>query len=191
VSGLIPVLIIAVLTALILILGFRLLAQQGRKSQADVIKDAINIDDYSAARSSLDSLFEESAAMKRIFATDDMEFVSESATPAIQRMFLKERKRLAIQWLRRTQKKVAHLRDLHLKLGSYTYEPSPSLEFRFTIKYMSFVFVSNGLLVMLWLFGPFAAARIASHTVRAAEHFCSVFSIRLERVDPVKLSAAH
>jgi hypothetical protein len=182
VSGLIP---IVVLGTLILIFTGRLLLQWSRRNHTQ----AVTIEDYSQAREALDSVFAETAAIKRIFAHEDMEFISEAGTGDVQRFFLKERKRLAIQWVRMTQKQVAHLMDLHLKLAGYTYEPSPRSEVKLTINYLCFILASNGLLILLWLFGPFEAVRIVAYTVRAAEYFCSEFSIRLEKIDPVKLSS--
>jgi hypothetical protein len=85
---------------------------------------------------------------------------------------------------------VRELMDLHLKLASYTYEPSPKFEFDLTMKYLYFVLAAKTLLMVVWLFGPFEGARITSYTMRSAEHFCSVFSIRLEKVDSLKLSSA-
>jgi len=183
VSGLIP---IVLLGTLILIFSGRLLVQWSRRGQARVV----TIEDYSQARAALDSVFVETAAIKRIFANEDTEFISQTGTGDVQRFFLKERKRLAIQWVRMTQKQVAHLMDLHLKLASYTYEPSPRSEVRLTVNYLCFILASNGLLILLWLFGPFKAVRIVAYSVRAAEYFSSEFSLRLERVDPVKLSSA-
>ena len=182
-SGPIP---IVLLGALILIFSGRLLVQGSRRSHTQVV----TIEDYSQARAALDSVFAETAAIKRIFANEDMEFISMAGTGDVQRFFLKERKVLAIQWLRMTQKQVAHLMDLHLKLASYTYEPSPRSEVKLTVNYMCFIFASNGLLILLWLFGPFEAVRIVAYIVRAAEYFCSEFSLRLEKIDPVKLSSA-
>jgi hypothetical protein len=95
-----------------------------------------------------------------------------------------------MQWVRMTQKEVAHLMHLHLKLASFTYEPSPRSEVKLTVNYLCFILASNGLLILLWLFGPFEAVRIVAYTVRVAEYFCSVFSLRLEKIDPVKLSSA-
>lgn len=182
-NGLIP---IVLLGTLILIFSGRLLVQWSRQSHGQVI----TIEDYSQARAALDSVFVETAAIKRIFAKEDMEFISEAATEDVQRFFLKERKGLAIQWVRVTQKQVAHLMDLHLKLASYTKEPSPRYEVKLTANYLCFILASYGLLILLSLFGPFEAARIVAYTVRVAEYFCSVFSLRLEKIEPVKLSPA-
>jgi hypothetical protein len=183
VTGLIPILLLG---TLILLFGGRLLVQWSQKGRAK----AVMIDEYSAARAALDSVFAETAAIKRIFANEDVEFISQAATGDVQRFFLRERKGLAIQWLRMTQKQVAHLMDLHLRLASYTYEPSPRSEVKLTVNYLCFVLASNGLLVLLWLFGPFELVRIVAYTVRVAEYFCTVFSLRLEKIDPVKLSSA-
>ena len=182
-TWLIPILLLG---ALILILGGRLLVQWAKKDHAQ----SVTLEDYAQARAALDSVFVETSAIKRIFAEEDKEFVSRTGTPDVHRFFLKERKGLAIQWVRMTQKQVAHLMDLHLKLASYTYEPSPRSEVKLTVNYLCFILASNGLLILLWFFGPFEAVRIVSYTVRVAEYFCSVFSLRLEKIDPVKLSSA-
>ena len=182
-TGLIPILLLG---TLVLVLSGRLLVQWSQKGRAKPER----IDEYSAARAALDSVFEETAAIKRIFAKEDMEFISEAATEDVQRFFLKERKGLAIQWVRMTQKQVAHLMDLHLKLASYTKEPSPRYEVKLTANYLCFILASYGLLILLSLFGPFEAARVVAYTVRVAEYFCSVCSLRLEKIEPVKLSPA-
>jgi hypothetical protein len=184
VTGLLPILILA---ALILLFGARLLVQRSAGDNSRVV----TIEDYTAAHAALDSVFVETAAIRRIFATDDIEFISQTGSRAVQRFFLKERKRLAVEWLRGTQKQVAHLMNLHLKLASYTYEPSPRFEFNLSVRYLCFILAANGLLVLLYLFGPFQASQIASYTMRSAEHFCSVLSMRLDKVDSVKLGSAH
>jgi len=183
VNGLIP---IVLLGALILIFGARVLVQQVRRSHAP----AVSIEDYSQARAALDSMFVETAAIKRIFADEDMAFISRTGTRDVQGFFLKERKGLAIQWLRMTQRHVANLMDIHLKLAGYTYEPSPRFEFALNANYVCFILVSNVLLVLFWLRGPFETAKILGYTLRATEHFCSTFSFRLEKTDALKLGPA-
>lgn len=182
-NGLIP---IVLLGTLILIFSARLLVQSSRQRHGQVV----TIEDFSRARAALDSLFVETAAIKRIFAKEDMEFISEATTEDVQRLFRKERKGLALQWVRMTQKQVAHLMDLHLRLASYTKEPSPRYEVKLTANYLCFILASYGLLILLSLFGPFEAARIVAYAVRVAEYFCSVFTLRLEKIEPARLSPA-
>jgi hypothetical protein len=182
-TGLIPILLLG---TLILVFCGRLLLQwsKGRHSQA------VTIEDFSRARAALDSMSLEAMATRRIFAIDDMEFIVGKGALELEHFFVKERQSLAIKWLRLTQKQVAQLMDVHLRLASYTFEPSPRFEFRLTINYVCFVVVSNALLTLLWLRGPFNAVRIVSYTLSVADYFCSVFSLRLEKTNPVKLGAA-
>jgi hypothetical protein len=177
--------IISLLGALILVWGIRLLAQSRNWRQMP----AVTIDDYANAREALDAVFAETASIKRIFAVEDAEFVARSATPDVQRLFLSERKKLAQQWFAKTRRQVAQLMDLHLRLASYTYDPTPGFELKLTVKYLTFVVVSNIAAVLLWLLGPFNATRIISYTIRTAGNVCTTFSLRLKQVNPTRLSS--
>ena len=180
-TAILPILLLG---ALILVLSGRLLLQQTKGKDAE----AVTIADYTRARAALESVFVETTAIKRIFAAEDLEFISRTGATEVQRFFLKERGELARQWLRMTQRQVAHLMDLHLRLAGYTYEPSPRFELALTVRYRSFILFSNILLILVWLRGPFEAGKVVGYALRVAEHFCSVFSIRHERIDPAKLA---
>ena len=54
-------------------------------------------------------------------------------------------------------------------------------------KYAIFVLVSNMLLLLLWLRGPFKTRRVVGYTVGVAGYFCTVFSLRLQSVNAVDL----
>jgi hypothetical protein len=181
--GLMP---IVLLGTLILVFSGRLLLQWSKSRHAQ----PVTIEDFSRARGALDSMSLDAMATRRIFAIDDMEFIAGKGSLELQHFFVRERGSLAVKWLRLTQKQVAQLMDLHLRLASYTFEPSPRFEFRLTINYVCFVVVSNALLTLLWLRGPFNAVRIASYTLSVTDYFCSVFSLRLEKTDPVKVGGA-
>jgi len=181
-TGLVPILL---LSALILAFGVRLLLQS-LKSRID--RRAVTIDDFCKARGLLDSVFFETAAIKRILSTEDMEFISRSGAEDVRRLFLKERKTLALQWLRMTQRRLAHLMDLHLRLASYTYDPRPKIELKLSAKYLNLIVASHIVLLLLWLGGPFKATRTIAYTIRAAGNFCTIFSLRLERISPTRLS---
>ncbi|HET6929326.1 MAG TPA: hypothetical protein VFI45_03320 [Candidatus Acidoferrum sp.] len=181
--GLMP---IVFLGTLILVFCGRLLLQWTKNKH----EQPVTIEDFSRARAVLDSMSLEAMATRKIFAIDDMEFIVRGGTLAIQRFFVKERRSLAVRWLRIIQKQVAQLMDVHLKLASYTLEPSPSFELRLTVNYLWFVVVSNALLMLVWLRGPFKAARIVGYTLDVAEYFCCVFNTRLDKTDAVKLGVA-
>ncbi len=176
---------ITVLGTLIVILGVRLVLQTSNTGSQ---RRSVTLEEFANAREALDAVFVETAAIERIFSNEDLEFISRSATPGVQRLFLNERRALAIQWLRKTQKQVAQLMDLHLRLAGYTREPSPRFELKLAAKYAIFFLVSNMLLLLLWLRGPFKTRRVVGYTVGVAGYFCTVFSVRLESVNAPHLS---
>jgi len=171
---------IVVLGSLILIFGLRLLMQSSNTSTQF---PCVTLEEFASAREALDTTFVEAAAIDRLFSTEDMEFISHSSSPKARRLFLEERKALAIQWLRKTQRQVAQLMDLHLRLAGHTHEPSPRFELKLGAKYLSFLLVSYLLLFLLWLRGPFKARRVVAYTSDVAGYFCTVFSLRLESVN--------
>jgi len=180
--GLLPVVFVG---TLILLLGLRLVLQSSSTPRQD---HSVSMEELTKAREALDTVFVESAAIRRIFSPEDMEFVAHSGPHRAQHLFLKERKALAIQWLRKTQKEVALLMDIHLRLAGYTLEPSPKFELQLTARYFAFRIVSYLLLLLLWLRGPFKARRIVDYTVGVAGHFCTVFSVRLNSVNAPRWS---
>jgi hypothetical protein len=182
-SGLLP---IVLLGTLILILGARLALQA---SNARTQSRPVTIEEFANAREALDTVIVETAAIERIFSSEDSEFISRSSTPKVQQLFLKERKALAMQWVRKTQRQVAQFMDLHLRLAGYTQEPSPRFELKLAAKYVAFIVVSYLLLLLLWLRGPFKARRVVGYTCGVAGYFCAICSMRLERVtDPAPRS---
>jgi len=177
--------LMTVLGMLIVVFAIRLLVQSENRRR----KPSVTADEYANARQALDSVFIETAIIERIFSVEDIEFIEHSATPVVKCSFLKERKTLALHWFRKTRKQVAQLMDLHLRLASHTYDPNPGFELRLTAKYFTFVVVSNIVLLLLWLLGPFKATRTLSYAIRTAGSFCSTFSFRLERVNPTRLNS--
>lgn len=181
-TALLPVICLAVV---ILILGIRLLWQ----SLITRDERVVTIDDFSHAREALDLMFIENEAVARIFSAEDADFIAHVA-PTIQSEFFRERKKLAVQWLRGVQKQLARLMDLHLRLAGYTYNTSPRFEFQLTLRYLTFRVVSNIVLLLVSLVGPFNASRTLALTMTASASLCTAFSLRLEQINPTLLQAS-
>ena len=180
VAGLLPIIIVA---GLILFLCIRVIVQSNDSR-------AVTIQDFSQAQNMLDSVILERSLTSRIFETDDAAFVSRVATPRVQALFEKERKTLAVKWIRKTQKKLARLMDVHLRLASYTYNPSSRYEFALGAKYLVFLFVSYSALLMVLIEGPYETARMIAYAIDTADRLCNVFRLRLERVNPARLGSS-
>jgi hypothetical protein len=174
---------IVVLGILILVLCFQLVRQS-----ANSAKQPVTADEFDNAREALDAIFVETATIQRVFSAEDAEFIAHSGSLHLQHLFLKERKALAIQWFRKTQKQVAHLMGLHLRLAGYTRESNTAFELKLASKYLLFLFLSNLVLLLLWLRGPFRTGRVIAYTVGFAGSFCTIFSLRLASVSAVRPS---
>lgn len=172
---------------LILALCLRLLTQSRSKSKSQTVTP----EDYAQAQEMLDSIFIETTAINRVFSIEDANFIARSATPDVQRLFFKERKKLALQWFRNTQRQVARLMDLHLRLASYTHDPSPGFELTLTVRYMSFMLVSNVAWFLLWSLGTARANQLFSYTIRNAGTFCNNLRVRIARVNRDALRSSH
>jgi hypothetical protein len=146
----------------------------------------VSVDDFGRARRALDSFLIKRAAIKRILSDDDLKFVSRSGSTELRRFFLQERKMLVLHWFRTIQKQVGYLMDIHLRLAALA-SPSPASELKLSLQYAMFTAVSNCLIAIFWLFGPFAAQRTLTYTVMNVERFFGTFKERLEGINPAQL----
>lgn len=177
------VLPITVLAGLILILCGRLLlqAQQNKRSRS------ITVEDFEKARTTLDRVILEKAVMERIFAAEDAAFISREGAPELVAFFEKERKALAIKWLKKTRAELSELIDMHLKLASYTRNPSPRFEIGLSVRYLAFVVGSHIALLLILIRGPFKASRAFSYAFDVTKYFYTIFAFRFEEVNPLQL----
>ena len=153
--------------------------------------DDVTIEQFSRAQEAVDALIGVFSLGKRIFEVGDMKFISRQPSLEARRVFLQERKALAISWLRHTRRQLAYLMDLHLKLASYTYHPNPRSDLSLWFEYRIFALVCDSLVAVVWIRGPFQLGTIVGHTLSAVNEFCAVFSLRLEDINPALLGPAH
>lgn len=151
----------------------------------------VTLEQFSRAQEAVDALIGEFSLGKRIFEAGDMKFISRQPSLEARRVFLRERKALAISWLRHTRRQLAYLMDLHLKLASYTHHPNPGSDLSLWFEYRIFALVCDSLVAVVWIRGPFQLGTIVGHTLSAVNEFCTVFSLRLGDINAGLLSPAH
>jgi hypothetical protein len=153
--------------------------------------DDVTIEQFSRAQEAVDALIGDFSMGKRIFEVGDMKFISRHPSLEARRVFLVERKALAISWLRHTRRQLAYLMDLHLKLASYTYHPNPRSDLRLWIEYQILAFVCESLVVFVCIRGPFQLGTVIGYALREVNELCAVFSLRLEDINPARLGPGH
>jgi len=179
-SGIVPVVLLGVL---ILVFGTRLVAQaivDGRAGHA-------TINDYLRAGEALDSVFIEANIIKRILSCDDVRFIAENGTRDVQKLFADERKKLALRWVRRMQRQVSDLMKLHLMLAGCTSKPIQKFDFDLSAKYAVFKLISNVVLGVIWLVGPFRAGIVVTYTLDSVAYFGNIFRLRYVDVQGSRL----
>ena len=150
----------------------------------------VSIEQYSHAQETVNSLITGFCVVRRMFAAEDMEFISRQPARELTSAFLKERKELAISSIRETRQQITLLVNLHFKLASYTYDPSPRFEFKLFANYLWFIIVCHLLAFSIRLHGPFEVGKMLDQTLSAAEQFCHAVNDRLEKTNPGRLSPA-
>jgi len=114
-------LVIIVLGTLILILGLRLVLQS---SNAGAQSPSVNIEELQNGREALTQSSSRQPHREDFFRRGHGVPSPMQVLPRLQRpRFMKEVRPLLSQWLRKMQKQVAELMDLHLRLAGYTHEP--------------------------------------------------------------------
>jgi len=127
------------------------------------------------------------ALVDRIFALADWDFVSSQAPARLQRAFLQERRAVALLWVRQTRMKVGRLMDFHLRAVRRNVALSPAVEIMLAIHYILFLLISELLLGLIWLRGPFCARKMVGYAASVGEDLAFTFGSLLARLDPVHL----
>jgi hypothetical protein len=120
----------------------------------------------------------------QIFGEQDLTYVATIGSNEIRSLFLSERKRLALTWIRRVRKQVRALKDFHVSRSRMFTQMSRWRE-------MSLAFDFAGLearcrvlqLLLLWR-GPYAAPDFARRTAATAVRVCSTLDQSLAFLTP-------
>lgn len=152
--------------------------------------EEVTTEEFSRAQEATHSLLEEFCLARRLFELDDVRFISRQPSQQARRVFLEYRKTLALTWLRQLRRQLTRLKELHLRLASYTNDPSPKVDLGFLTNYVIFATACDILIVLVWIRGPFKAGMIASYTLSSLNELCALFSHRLENINAGLLNPA-
>jgi hypothetical protein len=103
----------------------------------------------------------------RIFAKDDLEYVISATPKRVQEMFFRERKRVALSWVRRL---------------SFRSEMGLALDF------VALLLACRALQIFLYLRGPYAAPRMIGMTMSTASRVCEISEKSLAFLNPAHSS---
>lgn len=131
------------------------------------------------------------ALAERIFALEDWDFISNQTPRQVQRLFLTERRQVALAWLRETRRKVEEVMELHGRAVRRTSSLHPFAELRLATSYAFFLSVYGFLFSLIWLHGPFVARRMVGFTVDIAEGLSFLTARLLVQLEPTDFPEAY
>ncbi len=127
----------------------------------------------------------------RLFSEEDWEFAHGQAADTGS-LFDRERKTVALSWLKQTQDHVARLMDFHLRTARQRPDLKPSAEIKITLEYVQFQLLCKFLSGMIRMAGPMRARNLAGHAVNIAAHLGTISERALADLDdavPVNVEA--
>ena len=112
--------------------------------------------------------------VERVFAQDDLRFVSSMAGTGVQRLFLRERKRLALSWVAQVRRQVLSLKDFHSGQSRLYARLDVRTEIGLALSFASLLVLCRVLQATFYVRGPYAAPRMVGFAITAAVKVCTV-----------------
>ena len=110
-----------------------------------------------------------SAIQEAIFSREDWEFIKREGCPALEELFLSERKAVACYWLTVTSSRISAIRHNHLKNSRLAHNLSPGQELRLLGRFLYLSLECRVGLLVIQLGGPLAPANLTAHIQRIAD----------------------
>lgn len=96
-----------------------------------------------------------SLLLARCLSQEDVRFVASLGSASVSRLLRRERRRLALQWLRLTRREATRLFGLHVRAARYAADLRPLTEIRLVLELGWFFIVYETLTGLVRLYGPF------------------------------------
>lgn len=125
----------------------------------------------------------------RIFAKPDLEYVLRSTSEPVQQLFVEERRKVALVWVRQVRKGLVTLRAFHRGQARHYSRLSLRTEMNLALSFAVLLLACRTLEVALYLRGPYVAPRIVGRTAGVAARLCQVSEKSLAFLNAEALSA--
>ena len=110
--------------------------------------------------------------INRIFDRQDLQYVTEKMPAEIHRLFLAERKRISLSWVRRVRLEILHLMRFHRAHSRFYVRLSLMTEIRLAFDFAGLLLACRALEGLFYFRGPYAAPGMVRMTASAAARLC-------------------
>ena len=111
----------------------------------------------------------ERALLDRCLAREDEEYVSGLRSPRLLALLLRERRRLALGWLRQTRREASRLYRLHVQSVRHAADLQPASEVKLLSALGLFLFICGTMMGLVWLSGPLRTWRLLQAVASQAD----------------------
>jgi hypothetical protein len=122
--------------------------------------------------------------VRRVFDRQDLDYVTQKICPDIQKLFLAERKRISLQWVRRVRLEIRNLMHFHRGHSRFLVQIGFWTELRLAVNFAGLLLACRILETLFYFRGPYAAPSMVDATVSAAARLCTVSERSLAFLNP-------
>lgn len=142
------------------------------------------------ARKALDALQVEllpEDLVHRIFARDDLDYITSAAPKHVRELFIGERKKIAIAWIGQVRCQVSNLKRFHVGAARSYAQLGLRAELGLACQFTALLFACRALRLAVSVGGPYVAPSMVGATAAAAARICTVSEQSLAFLNPVQL----
>lgn len=129
--------------------------------------------------------------VERLFANEDFEYILTDGRARLRQMFLEERKRIVLLWVRQVHAAVSQLRRFYLGAARSYARLDVRMEMQLAWDFAVLLLACRALYLVLYLRGPYAAPRIVGTAIAIATRICGASENALAFLTPPELAIAN
>jgi hypothetical protein len=127
--------------------------------------------------------------IERIFDPEDFRYVTAASPGEIGELFLQERTRISLMWVRRVRSEIRNLMHFHLAYSRLHAKLSLLTEIRLALDFALLLLACRALRILLYLRGPYGARAVVRVLTASAGRVCAASEKSLAFLNPPALES--
>jgi hypothetical protein len=127
--------------------------------------------------------------IERIFDQEDYRYVTATSPGEIGELFLQERSRISLMWVRRVRSEIRNLMHFHLAYSRLHAKLSLLTEIRLAVDFALLLMACRALRILLYLRGPYGARSMVRVLTGTAGRVCAASEKSLAFLNPPTLES--
>lgn len=125
----------------------------------------------------------------RIFDPEDFRYVTAASPGPISALFLQERTRISLMWVRRVRSEIRNLMHFHLAYSRLHAKLSLLTEIQLALDFAVLLLACRALRILLYMRGPYGARSVVRVLTAAAGRVCAASEKSLAFLNPPALES--